>query len=348
MSHTTTVPRTDGFQLPLFPRSLPVVYHPHAAQTEFRSNAWVRRHLESCCTSQTQLMRLLRQRVGLYGPLVAPLTDRDRVLALADFYHFVGLIDDLAADHTAGLGASPGGARAAFDRITAEFGNPDTATSPFGRAAADLWQRMSPDLSGRQQHRFQESLATFLQGIAAELPYQLTGTVPDYSAYIDIRLASFGCDFICLLNEYAAAVDLTDLLRTPELRAVHDHAMRQMILVNDVLSLRKEHGDPMNAVRVLEYHDRLPLQQAVDEVAARAAAHEHGYIQARDAARGHLGGQVGVDAYLRAMDHLLAGAQEFEYLTPRYLGDGAVWDGSTTGWISLEPADPAATNGLPS
>ncbi|MBB1245273.1 hypothetical protein GL263_17095 [Streptomyces durbertensis] len=348
MSHSPTVPRTDGFHLPVFPRSLPVVYHPHAAQTEFRSNAWVRRYLESCCTSQTQLMRLLRQRVGLYGPLVAPLTDRDRVLALADFYHFVGLIDDLAADHTGGLGASPGGARAAFDRITAEFGDPGSATTPFGLAAADLWQRMSPDLSSRQQHRFHQSLAAFLDGIAAELPYQLTGTVPDYPAYIDIRLASFGCDFICLLNEYAAAVDVSDLSRSPELRAVHDHAMRQMILVNDVLSLRKEHGDPMNAVRVLEHHDRLPLQQAVDEVAARAAAHEHRYLQARDAARRQLAHRPDVDAYLRAMDHLLAGAQEFEYLTPRYLGDGAVWDGSTTGWVSPVPADPAAANGLPS
>jgi Terpene synthase family 2, C-terminal metal binding len=122
---------------------------------------------------------------------------------------------------------------------------------------------------------------------------------------------------------------------------VHHHAMRQLILVNDLLSLRKERGDPMNAVRVLCCHGGLTLQRAVDRVCELVGLHERAYIAARDAVRhGPFGARADVRGYLDGLDHLLAGSQEYEYLTPRYFGDGSVWDGSTSGWISL--TDPIA------
>ncbi|UGY94656.1 terpene synthase family protein [Streptomyces gobiensis] len=325
----------EGFYLPELPRLLPVAYHPKAAQIEFRSNGWVRRSLGECFASEEQLLKLLRERVGLYGPLIAPKADEQRVLDLTDFYHFVGLIDNLAVDHS-GLGANIYGARKMFEKIMTDFGAGTGAASPFGRAAADLWQRISPGLTTQQIGRFRASMETFLGGITAELPFQLGGVVPDYDTYMAIRIDSFGCDFVVLLNEYAMAVDMSEFAASPEFGEVYAHGMRQMILVNDVLSLRKEHGDPMNAVRVLCHHYGLTLQQAVDQVCELAELHERAYAAARDAV---LGGPEGdrrdVRAYLDGLDHLIAGAQEFEYLTPRYFGDGSVWDGSTSGWVSF-------------
>ncbi|MDK1474640.1 terpene synthase family protein [Streptomyces sp. 549] len=343
MHHTTQSPTAaptatgtaDRYFLPELPRLLPVAYHPQAAQTEFRSNAWVRRHLGACFDGEAHLLRLLRERVGLYGPLTAPLADDQRVLDLADFYHFVGLIDDLAVDHSA-LGANSSGAREVFGRVLSGFGADTDPALPLGRAAADLWRRVSPGLSPRQTDRFRAALAVFLDGIAAELPFQLGGGVPDYRTYTELRLDSFGCDFILLLNEYAMAVDMSGLRETAAFAELHGHGMRQMILVNDLLSLRKEQGDPMNAVRVLEHHDRIPLQQAVDRLCGLVERHERGYVAARDALlRTAPGRRADVRAYLTGLDHLLGGAQEFEYLTPRYFGDGSVWDGTTSGWVDL-------------
>jgi hypothetical protein len=327
----------EGFFLPPLPRLLPVAYHPKAAQIEFQSNGWVRHFLAECFAGEQDVLRLLRTRVGLYGPLIAPTADEKRVLDLADFYHFVGLIDNVAADHS-GLGATRHGAREMFDRILADFsaGTGTDEKSPYGRAAADLWRRISSGLTPHQVDRFKPALEAFLSGIAAELPFQLTGKGPDYDTYIAIRIDSFGCDFIMLLTEYALAVDLTDCRAAEEFQEMHAHAMRQLILVNDVLSLRKEHGDPMNAVRVRCAQDGLTLQQSVDRICEMAEHHERAYIAARDVVRrGPFGLRADVRAYLDGLDHLLAGSQEFEYLTPRYFGDGSVWDGTTSGWVSL-------------
>lgn len=74
----------------------------------------------------------------------------------------------------------------------------------------------------------------------------------------------------------------------------------------------------------------------MDQVCRLTGQHEKSYIAARDVIIvSALGARTDVRAYLGGLDHLLAGTQEFEYITPRYYGDGFVWDGTTSGWISL-------------
>jgi hypothetical protein len=74
----------------------------------------------------------------------------------------------------------------------------------------------------------------------------------------------------------------------------------------------------------------------VDRLCELVGHHERGYLAARDdLLAGRHGDSADVRAYLSGLDHLIGGSQEFEYLTPRYFGDGAAWDGSTYGWLSL-------------
>ncbi|SFC40856.1 terpene synthase family protein [Streptomyces aidingensis] len=331
----STTPRE--FHLPELPRLLPVAYHPHAARIEILSNGWVRERLGACFADENRLLRFLRQRNGLYGALVAPAAEFDRARAIADFYQYVTVIDTLTGDRTA-LGASQHGARRVFTEIMAGFGpGPDTAgRTPFATAATDLWRRISRGLSPAQQERLRGSLLAFLRGCATEVPYLHEGRVPDLDTYMTVRTDSFGCAFLILLTEYAMAVDTGDCAEA--LKEAHRHAMRQLILVNDLISWRKEHAlrDTMNAVRVLCDHRRLPLQEAVDRLCGMVGHHERAYVAARDAVlAGPLGDRADVRAYLSGLDHLIGGSQEFEYLTPRYFGDGYVWDGATSGWLSL-------------
>ncbi|CAO5153942.1 hypothetical protein FAIPA1_170023 [Frankia sp. AiPs1] len=341
------------FFLPELPRTLPFRYHPKAAQIEFASNGWVREYLADCFASESELLFFLRQRNGLYGPLTIPDAGAGRARDVADWYQFVTVIDTFVSDRT-GLGADLDDALAVFGSIVSDFipdqipgqirGRPraTAADEPrvdqvaYGRAARDLWRRISAGLSRAQTQRLVTALADFLRGCATEIDTKLAGAVPDYETCLAVRLDSFGCDFIELMTEYGAEVDLSDL-RT-ELAEVHDHCRRQMIIVNDLLSWRKEHAqdDPMTVVRVLVEHDGLPLQAAVDRLCELVAWHEREYTRTRDALlAGPLGARADVRAYLGAVDLLMGGSQEFEYLTPRYFGDGAVWDGSTSGWIDL-------------
>ncbi|MFF0061552.1 terpene synthase family protein [Streptomyces sp. NPDC005279] len=325
------------FFLPELPRLLPVAYHPKAAQIEFRSNGWVRSRLGDCFASEEDLLRYLRQRNGLYGPLTVPYADEQRALDVADWYQYVTVIDSFVSDRSA-LGADEASARDVFADIMDEFHGDGGGRKdfPYGVAGKELWRRISPGLSPGQIRRFAGALEAFLRACVTEIHFKLTEKVPDYETCMTVRLDSFGCDFIRLMTEYAAAVDMSGLDRL--LTDVHTHCMRQMIIVNDLLSWRKEHaqGDKMTVVRVLIEREGLGLQQCVDRLRELVDHHERAYIVARDQVlNGPHGMRADIRAYLKGLDHLIGGSAEFEYLTPRYFGDGFVWDGSTSGWISL-------------
>lgn len=325
------------FFLPELPRLLPVAYHPKAAQIEFRSNGWVRGQLGACFAHEEDLLSFLRQRNGLYGPLTVPHADEQRALDVADWYQYVTAIDSSVSDRSA-LGADEADARVVFAGIMADFRSDrdGRGDSPYGRAGKDLWRRISPGLSPAQVGRFAAALEAFLRGCATEVGFKQADRVPDYETCMAVRMDSFGCAFIRLMTEYAAEVDMTayDALLT----GVHTHGMRQMIIVNDLLSWRKEYAqdDKMTLVRVFIEREGLSLQEAVDRLCKLVEHHERAYVAARDQLRqGRHGSRVDIRRYLSGLDHLIGGSQEFEYLTPRYFGDGYVWDGSTSGWLSL-------------
>lgn len=249
----------------------------------------------------------------------------------------VTVIDSSVSDLSA-LGSSDRAARETFAGILDDFQGEESAGDfPYGRAGKDLWNRISPGLTPPQIERFAASIKAFLAGCATEIRTKLRNEVPDYERCMAVRQDSFGCDFIELMTEYGAAVDMSEVL--PDLSEVHLHGRRQMIIVNDLLSWRKEHAqdDRMTAVRVLIDREGLGLQEAVDHLCVLVDHHERAYIDARDRVlNSSLGRHTEVRTYLSALDHVIGGSQEFEYLTPRYFGDGFVWDGSTSGWISLD------------
>jgi cytochrome P450 len=339
--------------LPELPRLLPYAYHPKAAQIEIASNGWVRRHLAPCFADEAALLFFLRQRNGIYGPLTVPEATGRRALDIADWYQYVTVIDSSVSDRTA-LGADDGAARRTFAGILADFAGDDAGDAPgdgpdggapaagpaeraYGEAAKDLWRRLSPGLSPAQVRRLTASLESFLLGCTAEISAKLTDSVLDYEACMAVREDSFGCDFIELMTEYGAAVDMSDLL--PDLAPVHSHCRRQMMIVNDLLSWRKEQAedDRMTVVRVLTEREGYGLQEAVHRLCALVEHHEKAYVAARDRVlAGPLGEREDVVRYLHALDHMIGGSQEFEYLTPRYYGDGSVWDGTTSGWLDLD------------
>ena len=342
----TEVPGTtdpDEFYLPPLPRLLPSAYHPQAARIEIESNGWVRRMLGECFDDEQALLTYLRQRNGIYGPLTVPYADQERAQNIADWYQFVTVIDSFVSDSSR-LGADHTAAREVFAAVMADVG-PDgqgsaggTATTAYGRAAQDLWRRIGPGMSRSQVARLVRSLDAFLRGCGTEIQVKLAGQVPDFDACMQVRMDSFGCDFLQLLTEYASEVDMTDLLARGVLDEVHYHGMRQLIIVNDLLSWRKEYAqrDTMTTVRVLCENEGLPLQAAVLRLCALVEHHELAYLDARDQLLAGPHGELpDLRAYLSGLDYLIGGSQEFEYLTPRYFGDGAVWDGSTYGWLSL-------------
>jgi hypothetical protein len=333
-----------AFFLPPLPHRLPVRYHPKAAQIEFASNGWVRRFLGDCFPGEAELLSYLRQRNGLYGAVVSPGAEESRVRDITDWYQFVTVIDDFVVD-SAKFGSSREHAMSEFAMIMDSFGAdaPSRVASPFESAAKDLWRRISPRLSPEQTRRLTRSLRAFLHGNLVEIHTRIADVEFDYETHLAVRVDSFGCEFIELMAEYTANADISDHLTTAPVMELHRNARLQLITINDLLSWRKEwtNDERSNTARVLCHNEGLSLQQAVHRMCALVDQYERAYIATRNQIlAGPLGAQPNVRAYLETLDHVIGGSQEFEYVTPRYWGDGAVWDGTTHGWVSL--TDPIA------
>jgi hypothetical protein len=335
----------EGFFFPRMSRRLPVAYHPMAAATEFWSNGWVRRWLGDTFAGEADLFAFLRQRDALYAALVAPHTDGARLRNLAAWFQFVSAVDDHYTSRSA-IGASHRTARQVWTATIGIFrsglpADDNESYGPYGRAVLDLWRRISPDLTEAQRQRLVSSLEAYLRGCTTEVPIRLTDEVLDYETYMSVRQESFGVDFCGLLTEYACGVDMTNLIALPEFIELAVEQMRHHILFNDLVSLRKEYlnGDAMNAVTVVQHHEGLGLQAATDKVGELVDQHETAFISKRDQIlAGHHGRSPDTRAYLDGLSYMLGGAQEFQYSSPRYWGDGFVWDGTTSGWVSLTPA----------
>jgi hypothetical protein len=333
------------FFLPELPRLLPVGYHPKATQIEIASNGWVRRCLAHCFADEDDLMLFLRQRNGLYGPLVVPDAEQDRAQNVSDWYHFIAAIEHLTAERPDDEAATH--ISTVVQEIVAEPANTaDDGRSPYGPAARDLWSRISPGLTDAQVRRFAKSVESVVLGRAAPtaLPPGPGGERLDLRDRMAARVSRHGCGFLELLTEYAAEVDMTEFLGSTLFTQTHEHAMWHLILVHDLLSWRRLHDLPgqVTAIRVLLEQDQLPLQAAVNRLCKLIEYHERAYITARSRIlAAPVGNRADVRTYLIGLDQLIAGNQEHEYLTARNLGDGAVWDGTTSGWLNLDaPAAP--------
>ncbi|GIJ29519.1 hypothetical protein Vqi01_46810 [Micromonospora qiuiae] len=328
------------FFLPELPRLLPVGYHPKAAQIEIASNGWVRRCMGGCFASEDDLMCFLRQRNGLYGPLVVPDAEEDRAQNVADWYQFIAALERLAADRPADEAAHHVSQVVQEIVVGPQSGSGDEP-SPYGCAARSLWSRISVGLTGAQVQRFAKIVEMVANRHVPELalPSASPGERLGLQDRMAARVSQHGCGFLELLTEYAAGVDMSEFIGSPVLAETHEHTRWHLILVRDLLSWRRLHDQPgqLTAIRILLEEDGLPLQAAVNRLCELIEYHERAYITARSRIlAAPVGNRADVRAYLIGLDQLIAGNQEHEHLTSRNLGDGAVWDGTTCGWLSLD------------
>ncbi|MDG6110109.1 hypothetical protein Daura_20995 [Dactylosporangium aurantiacum] len=329
MPDSSPPPTGRHLYLPELPRLIPVAYHANAVQLETASNNWVRRFLGDCFAGEEELLRFLRQRNGLYGPLTVPEGEPAKVLCVSDWYQLVNAIEAI------GAGSLLGGVVAGV-KDGAGAGQPGSA---YLDAARDLFGRIVVGLSQAQRQRLDQGLAALHAEVVSPVPALPSTDVPDLDTCLDRRAARMRYRVLGLLTEFAAEVDMTPFIGAHEFQQLHAHACRQMIIVSDLLSYRtaQRKTTPMNAVRLLNERDGLPLQDAVDRLCALVEHHERAYIAARSRILASpLGNHPDTRVYLVGMDHLVAGSQEFAYITPRHFGDGAVWDGTRSGWYSVD------------
>ncbi|NUU25581.1 MAG: hypothetical protein HOV68_29370 [Streptomycetaceae bacterium] len=191
---------------------------------------------------------------------------RARLRWLCDFYQWLFAVDDLL-DSPARLGADPAAVRLVTGQLR---GVVDGVVPPraYGRAFADLWARIIPDLSPPQVDRLAGYVVDYCDGLEFMAVQRARRTVPSPAVYAEMRRKE-SIMYLCMtFVEYATEHDLTGhLTELDETRRVFaDYA----IVNQDLLSFRKEHaeGDQLNSIDVHRLAYGVPVQEALDAVGA--------------------------------------------------------------------------------
>ncbi|KZM72627.1 terpene synthase [Nocardia terpenica] len=303
----------------------PTIYEQNAA--------WVRRFLPF--TDAAAMSRFFEQRYAYFESLIYPTGLPGRVVHSSCMTSLMFEVDDLAMLR-----------HAAFDGIAADW----VADHPYGPAFADIWATLRDDMPEQVFRRYQQGWQDCFRGILAEHDYIDRGILPDFDTYLDIRRLSFGFRPLLAAGEYVHGLDLSPLIHTdPDLERAQRATLMHALLVNDLLSFRKEYtqGDLFNIVAVLIHTHDQQVQTALNitgELIRRADAEladACATLRRRYLPLPHL------QLYLTTLNSLCAGNLRWSLETPRYHGSGYGWNGLRGGTIALDPDRTVLEPGAP-
>ncbi|MEG8184410.1 terpene synthase [Nocardia terpenica] len=293
----------------------PTIYEDHAA--------WVRRFLPF--TDAAAMSRFFEQRYAFFESLIYPTGLPDRVVHSSCMTSLMFEVDDLALlQHTA------------FGEIAAEW----PADHPYGPAFADILATLRNDMPDQVFHRYQQGWRDCFRGILAEHDYIDQGILPDFDTYLDIRQLSFGFQPLLAAGEYVHGLDLSALTDTdPDLERAQRAALMHALLVNDLLSFRKEytHGELFNVVAVLTHTHHQQLQTALNITGELIRSADAELADACATLRRRYLPLPQVQLYLTTLNSLCAGNLRWSLETTRYHGTGFGWNGLRSGTLVLDP-----------
>jgi hypothetical protein len=152
---------------------------------------------------------------------------------------------------------------------------------PLLIALRDLLRRTVPGRPGYWVARFRENLDRWLTGHLRENSYRCTATVPEVADYVAVRRdASTVLPTLDLVEMVEGATVSDELYETPQYQTLVLGTADIMCWINDIHSLHKEQGDPINFVTVLDHHEQLGEQRAITAVAVRVAARVEDHLTA--------------------------------------------------------------------
>jgi hypothetical protein len=320
-----------SFYLPEIKCSPPAVIHPDHAALEKKDQSWVLAHVPFA--GQQEALRFLGNRCDRWGCWVYPMCSSQTAEDLVHLQSFMFAIDDRAISE-----------REVFTRFADALRGGRAYESPYGGAAFhQLWERLRESMLPQIFNRFHDACMELIEGFLTESAPRSAGDVLPPDAYLQMHRHTIGCKECLIASEHAAGVDVAaELVADPVLGNLWQLAADHVMLVNDVLSFRKEvfAGESINIIMSLMFHQGLSLQNAIDETCSMIASVDDNFVRTCMEVRSRYAGhsrEADVVRYLDALGSMMAGNLAWSYETPRYHGTGYVWGGTRSGVVELHP-----------
>ncbi|WP_326566657.1 hypothetical protein VSH64_33000 [Amycolatopsis rhabdoformis] len=276
----------DSYEMPDLRLPFETASHPDAEHVQELTEAWCLKFGLLRSPSVARKFRALG-----YGRIMATLTPWAPLEGLAlitDWNSFFFVTDDQQnIGVTTGRVARYEGLVASMRRVIGGDSRPTVHEDhPLIAALRDLLDRtlVAQSLHSRPDDwvtRFRGNLDLWLTGHLAENAYRQSGTVPTVEDYVAVRRAASTVLPTVDLVELVEGATVPDVLyRSPQYQTVVQGTADIMCWINDIHSLHMEQGDPINLVTVLDHHEHLGVQRAIDAVAARVASRVDDHLAA--------------------------------------------------------------------
>ncbi|MCE7004416.1 hypothetical protein LWC34_16460 [Kibdelosporangium philippinense] len=262
----------DTYKLPDLRLPFATATHPQTQQIQESTERWCREFGLLRSPSVVKKFRALG-----YGRIMSTLTPYapfDGLALIAHWNSFFFVTDDqqnIAV--TSNRTALYEDLVASMRQLIAGFGSTAHDDHPLIGALRDLLIRTLPDRPAYWITRFRHNLDLWLTGHKTENSYRVANKVPEVEDYIAVRRdASTVFPTLDLVEMVEQATIPNDLYHSPEYQTLVLGTADIMCWINDIHSLHMEKGDPINFVTVLDHHEHLGIQKAIDAVAARISS----------------------------------------------------------------------------
>jgi Terpene synthase family 2, C-terminal metal binding len=301
------------------------VDHPRRQQVREQHDAWFRARVAGVGLPAERRLFAECEGVSLMCR-VLPGADAERLLGICLAASVLFLLDDVTDGDSAETGR-------ADQYLAVLAGAPAEGGSAHLRLLGQTLDRVRQGVAPRLWDRFTSGFSEVVRAAAVKS----RAPVRDYPGYLAVRRADAAFDLVGVAIEHGLDLDLDPGLGPDfgpdgdldqRLAAFHDACFEHTILVNDLLSYRKEYAtaEPMNALSVLRRTEGLGLQEAVDAVCLRLRAAEDAYLtRAAELDAAHGDAHPALRRYLAAWGRMLSGNLAWSLACPRYHGTGDGW-----------------------
>ncbi|MCW5317804.1 terpene synthase [Nostoc sp. KVJ3] len=201
----------------------------------------------------------------------------------------------------------------------AELTSQDTL---FSHALIDLRQRTLQRASIKWFNYFISYLEDYFFGCVQEATNRAKGIVPDVDTYIMIRRSSVGVYAVLALAEFCNQFIIPDVSRNHSLVKKLELITTDIIAwSNDIFSVSREiaSGDVHNLIFVLHYHNKISMEEAIEQVTKIHNEAVHSLIRAESFLpdyREEL--DVEIPKYISGMHSWIRGNIDWCYQSSRY------------------------------
>jgi hypothetical protein len=245
--------------------------NPLAAEADLQAVAWAEQH--RLVTTPAGRRRLAATRPGMLAAHCYPTASQSDLFLLADWMTWRFILDDLNDEGS--YGWNPQALEPILTNVFFAAVRPDdhAATNPLGSALTNIFDRIGDRMSIGWRRRFVHHLIDYFTANIWQAAHRRTHDIPDVDTFPGMRRDAGAIIPSFDLVEFVESTTIpAELYYNKVYQRLITSAANVVCWTNDLMTLDKQlaHDDKHNFVPVLGHALEIPLEESIDEVAARA------------------------------------------------------------------------------